>query len=151
MKFNNKNVVPLQNHIFCRYWIYELLLVIYHDSNISYVFKKNEGSIITERKISHHKFVTHIKNFTRNLFKDQKQPPRGVLSKRCFENMQQTYRRTPMRMCDFNKVVKLQSNFVEITLRHGCSPVNLLHISRTTFSKNNCGWLLLKDSLPGKS
>ena len=24
--------------------------------------------------------------------------------------------------------IKLQINFVEITLRHGCSPVNLLHI-----------------------
>ena len=33
------------------------------------------------------------KNF--NLF--QKQPSRGVLKKRCSENMQQIYRRTPMR------------------------------------------------------
>ena len=32
--------------------------------------------------------------------------------------------------------IKLQSNFIEITLRHGCSPVNLLHISRTTLSRN---------------
>ena len=24
--------------------------------------------------------------------------------------------------------IKLQSNFIEITLRHGCAPVNLLHI-----------------------
>ena len=23
--------------------------------------------------------------------------------------------------------IKLQTNFIEITLRHGCSPVNLLH------------------------
>ena len=34
----------------------------------------------------------------------QKQPPRGVLRKRCSENMQQIYRRTPMPKCDFNKV-----------------------------------------------
>ena len=34
----------------------------------------------------------------------QKQPSRGVLSKRCSENMQQIYRRTPMPKCDFNKV-----------------------------------------------
>ena len=27
-------------------------------------------------------------------------------------------------------------NFIEITLRHRCSPVNLLHIFRTTFLKN---------------
>ena len=26
-------------------------------------------------------------------------------------------------------------NFIEIALRHGCSPVNLLHIFRTPFSK----------------
>ena len=36
----------------------------------------------------------------------QKQPPRGVLEKRCSENMQQIYRRTPMPKCDFNKVAK---------------------------------------------
>ena len=29
--------------------------------------------------------------------------------------------------------VKLQSNFIEIILRHGCSPVNLLHTFRTPF------------------
>ena len=34
----------------------------------------------------------------------QKQPPRCVLKKRCSENMQQTYRGTPMPKCDFNKV-----------------------------------------------
>ena len=34
----------------------------------------------------------------------QKQPPRDVLNKRCSENMQQIYRRTPMPKCDFNKV-----------------------------------------------
>ena len=39
--------------------------------------------------------------------------------------------------------IKMQSNFVEITLQHGCSPVNLLHIFRTTFLKNSSGWLLL--------
>ena len=33
--------------------------------------------------------------------------------------------------------------FIEITLRHGCSPVNLLHIFRTSFLKNASGWLLL--------
>ena len=34
----------------------------------------------------------------------QKQPSRGVLRKRCSENMQQIYMRTPMPTCDFNKV-----------------------------------------------
>ena len=35
----------------------------------------------------------------------QKQPSRGVLKKRCFENMQQVYWKTLMPKCDdFNKV-----------------------------------------------
>ena len=32
--------------------------------------------------------------------------------------------------------IKLQSNFIEIAVRHGFSPVNLLHIFRTPFPKN---------------
>ena len=39
--------------------------------------------------------------------------------------------------------IKLQSNFIEITLRHGCSLVNLLHILRTPFPKNISEGLLL--------
>ena len=31
----------------------------------------------------------------------------------------------------------------DFTLRHGFSPVKLLHIFRTPFTKNNPGWLLL--------
>ena len=38
---------------------------------------------------------------------------------------------------------QLQSNFIEILLRHEHSSVNLLHLSRTPFSKNTSGWLLL--------
>ena len=37
-------------------------------------------------------------------FYTQDQPSRGVLRKRCSENMQQIYRRPPMLKCDFNKV-----------------------------------------------
>ena len=40
---------------------------------------------------------------------------------------------------DFNKVAK---QLVEITLRHGCSPVNLLCIFRTPFPKNISGGLI---------
>ena len=65
----------------------------------------------------------------------KKQPFRGVLGKRCSENMQQIYRRTPMP--------KLQSTFIEIALRHGYSPVNLLHIFRAPFQQNTSEWLLL--------
>ena len=34
----------------------------------------------------------------------QKQPSRVVLRKKCSENMQQIYSRTPMVKCNFNKV-----------------------------------------------
>ena len=71
----------------------------------------------------------------------QKQPTRVVLMKTRSENMQQIYRRTLTPKCDFNKVA-LQSNFVEITLQHGFSPVNLLHIFRIPFTRNTSGWLL---------
>ena len=36
--------------------------------------------------------------------KKQKQPSRGVLRKRCSENMQQIYRKTTMLKCGFNNV-----------------------------------------------
>ena len=36
-----------------------------------------------------------------------------------------------------------QSNFIEIVLRHGCSPENLLHIFRAPFPANTSGWLPL--------
>ena len=49
------------------------------------------------------------------------------------ENMEQIYKRTPMPKCDFSKV-----NFIEITLRRKCSPVNLVHNFRTP-PENTCG------------
>ena len=61
--------------------------------------------------------------------------------KRCFENMQQIYRRTPIRSAIS---IKLLCNFTEIALWHGCSPVNLLHVFRTPFPKNTSEWLLLQ-------
>ena len=40
--------------------------------------------------------------------------------------------------------IKLQSNFIEITLRHGCSPVNLRHMFKTPFPKNTSAGMLLE-------
>ena len=40
-------------------------------------------------------------------------------------------------------MVALLCNFIEITLRHGCSFVDLLRILRTPFFKNTYGLLLL--------
>ena len=60
--------------------------------------------------------------------------------KRCSENIQQTYRRTPTTKCNFNKVA-LQH------YRNHTSPwvfsCKLLHIFGTPFPKNTSGGLLL--------
>ena len=80
----------------------------------------------------------HSSNIISNV---QKHPTSGLLRKRCSENMQQIYRRHP---CQSAISIKLQSNFIEITLQHGCSPVNLLHIFRAPFLGNTSGGLLLK-------
>ena len=42
--------------------------------------------------------------------------------------------------------IKLLCNFIKITLQHGSSPVNLLHVFGIPFSKNTSGRLLLKVS-----
>ena len=60
-------------------------------------------------------------------FSQQKHLSRDVLRKWNSENMPQIYRGISMPML---------CNFTEITLQHGCSPVNLLHIFRTPFLKN---------------
>ena len=43
-------------------------------------------------------------------------------------------------------LIKLQSNFIEITLRRGCSPANWLHIFRRPFSRNTFVVLLLRNN-----
>ena len=65
--------------------------------------------------------------------------------------MQQIYRRTPGPSA---MSIKLLCNFIEITLCHGCSLVNLLHIFRTP-PKNTSGLLLypatsLKEEIPSQ-
>ena len=67
-----------------------------------------------------------------------------------------------MSKCDLSKVcskftgehpcqsvisIKMLCNFIEITLWHGCFPVNLLHTFRTPFLKNISGQLLLNSLL----
>ena len=41
--------------------------------------------------------------------------------------------------------IKLLCNFIEIALRHECSPLNLLHVFRTPIYENTSGRLLLND------
>ena len=85
-------------------------------------------------------YILHI-SMHKFSWNTQMQLSRRVLCKRCSENMQQIYRRTPMQTCNLKK--KLLCNFIEITPWHGCSPVYLLHIFRTSLLKNTSGRLLL--------
>ena len=52
--------------------------------------------------------------------------------------MQQINKKTHMSKCDVNKVA---CNFNKIALQHGYSPVNLMHIFRTSLPKNTSGGL----------
>ena len=45
--------------------------------------------------------------------------------------------------------IRLQSNYIEIALQHGCSPVNLLHIFTAPFHKNTSGGMLSDSWLNG--
>ena len=45
---------------------------------------------------------------------------------------------------------KLQSIFIEVTLRHGSSLVNLLHVFRKPFPKTTSGGLLLFSGILSK-
>ena len=74
-------------------------------------------------------------------FEFQKQPSRGFLRKCVLKKCSKFTGEHPYRSAIS---IKLQSNFIEITLWHWCSPVNLLHIFRTHFLKSTFGQLLLE-------
>ena len=88
----------------------------------TYIYKKRGNQGVVKQQI----WSSWSFDNQKHCWKMQKQPSINVFRKRCSENMQQIYRRLLMSKCDFNKVaLKL---YIEITLRHGCSPVNFLHI-----------------------
>ena len=70
----------------------------------------------------------------------QKQPSKGVLGKRCSKNMQQFTGEHPRGSAIS---IKLQTNFIKITLWHRCFSVNLLHIFKTALYRNIYGGMLL--------
>ena len=67
-------------------------------------------------------------------FNNQKQSSRGVLKKRCSENTQQTYRRTPKPNCDFNNIA-LQ--LYKTTLSHGCFFCKFAAYFQKTFTQEH--------------
>ena len=71
-------------------------------------------------------------------------PPEGFLEKGTLKAPSKVTGEHPCRSVIS---IKLQSIFIEITLRYGCSFVNLLHIFRTSFHEKISGGLLLKISI----
>ena len=70
----------------------------------------------------------------------QKQPSGGALRKRCSENMQQIYRKTPMPKCDFNKFA------MQFYWNHTSAWVFSCKFAayfQNSFSQNTTGGLLL--------
>ena len=77
-----------------------------------------------------------------------------VLQDRCRSNPQEVFLRKGFRKicskftgehpCRRVILIKLPSNFIEITPWHACSPVNLLHIFRASFPRNTSGGMLLQ-------
>ena len=90
--------------------------------------------------ILHHALVGHYdymyRYWLKEVLKLTEATTQGCSWKKCSENMQEIYRRTPMPKCDFSK---------EIALRYGCSTVNLLHIFRTPFLRTplDASWFCL--------
>ena len=70
----------------------------------------------------------------------QKQPPRGVLR----------FKFTGEHVYWSVISINLQSNFMNVFgwvwVRHGCSPVNFLHIFRTPLPKNTWLWTVASDN-----
>ena len=86
-------------------------------------------------------------NFGKN-FNPTENHPRPIIQ--TFRLTQKSYnrRKDVLKICskftrEHQSMSKLLCNFIEIALRHGCSPVNVLHIFRTPVHKNTSRWLLL--------
>ena len=61
-----------------------------------------------------------------NFSQIKKQPSRGVLRKRCCENMLLIYRRTPMPKCDFNKVALQEHLWTNVSRNCANSSPNII-------------------------
>ena len=109
----------------------KLLLIYWHGNWFLFIFASH---VLQAYKLSSKETTLSTKM--------QKQPPRGVPRKSVLKICSKFVREHPYRGVIS---IKLFCNFIEITLRHGCSPVNLLHICRTSFRKNTSGRRLLID------
>ena len=67
-----------------------------------------------------------------------------VAIQRCSQEKDALSKFTAERPCRSVISKTLLCNVIEITLWHGCSAVNLLHIFRTPLLKDTSGWLFLE-------
>ena len=82
-------------------------LTILHTESYQTTFQTKKKHALPDNIKSVHRVKTHTHTYTRTqmFYKIQKQSPRRVRRKRCFENMQQIYRKTPMPKRYFNKAI----------------------------------------------
>ena len=111
------------------------------EQNLGYLILGIKKSVVTK----FHKFWSNLRNFWNTLI------PRKLIHLKCPELF---LRKGVLKIrskiagehpCQSAISIKLPCNFIEITLQHGCSPVNLLHLFRTPFPRNTSGWLLPKE------
>ena len=100
------------------------------------------GSILNFKRQQNKMYNILVSRKTRNLLTNYWiSPPEVFLGKGALKISSKF---TGEHLCQRVISIKLLSKFIEITLRHGCSPVNLVHIFRKPFRKNTSGGLLLK-------
>ena len=95
-------------------------------------------TLLKKRRLAQDIYLRALQSF-------QNQSLIGVFIWSCSENIQQI-RRSAISL-------KLQSNFIEITLRHGCSAVKLLNIFKTSFPEkplNGCFYFLFLFFFPSE-
>ena len=68
--------------------------------------KKTVSLENSNEQITFYHLIVTLESIEKLHEKMQKQPSKGIPRKRCSENMQQTYRITPMPKCDFNNIAK---------------------------------------------
>ena len=109
------------------------------------------GNGLRERKLGNNYF-SHFNYYYLSSIKNMKDKNKSLVKKVRLNNfpIHSSLKFTGERSCRSAISIKLQSNFIQITLRHGCSLVNLLYIFRTPFPKNTSKGLLLTLSVVGQ-
>ena len=144
--FCTKHLLSQQTHTCLLKWISRYSVTIFW--NISRIFCRMFSYFVSRHSVcmaspyimllnlSHCTFLRNVANY---IFLITEATLHSFLKIKTFsENMERICR----RKCHAESAIsiKLQSNFIKITLRHGCSPENLLYIFRTPSPKTKKSW-----------